>query len=295
MTLAHVMQPRHESGGLQRNDALSWEISRQEAQGYLERVQRETAQALGRPVEMRLEQGHPAERIVDLARELGADLTMLGSHGEAGATPWNLGSTAQQVLAVARGSIFVAHSLSGAKAVVSPQRILVPLDGSVRTESALPTAARMAEAYGAELLLVHVVQEPLATSVLRAAEDLDLARMLATRLASNAKHYLDGLRNQLLNEVASVRTLVARHANEHQCLLEIAQRERTDLIVLSAHGSACDSAQCFGSVTAYLLTHLMVPLLALQDLPDRAPLRAPDVDARPAPPLLRASYAPESV
>jgi nucleotide-binding universal stress UspA family protein len=293
MTLMHVMQPRHEHAGPQTGDALNWEISRQEARAYLEQREQETVQALGRPVAVRLEQGHPAERIVGLARELGSDLTVLGSHGTGGVTAWNLGSTVQQVLAVTRGSVFIAHSSLVNPIVVSPKRILVPLDGSLRTESALPTAARLASAYGAELLLVHVVQEPVASLVLRAGEDLELAKALAARLESSAKRYLDGLRDRLAHEVASVRTLVVRHANERQCLLELSQKEHSDLVVLSAHGVACDPERAFGSVAAHLLTHSIVPLLVLQDLADEVG-RRDDLAEQLAPPL-RASYPPEAV
>lgn len=296
IALVHVMQPHHEHAGPQTNDALGWEISRQEARAYLERMEREATQALGQPVDVRLEQGHPAERIVELARELGADLTVLGSHGETGATPWNLGSTVQQVLAVARGSVFIVHSSSVAAGVVSPKRILVPLDGSLRTESVLPTAARLAGGYGAELLLVHVVQEPLTTSVLCAGEDLELARTLAAHLESSAKRYLEQLQQALAHDGASVRTLVVQHTNERQCLLEISQRENSDLILLSAHGSACSAAQSFGSVTAYLLTHSMVPLLVLQDLPEYEAHRVQNVDAQLAsPPPWRANYTSENM
>ncbi len=60
--------------------------------------------------------------------------------------------------------------------------------------------------------------------------------------------------------------------------MKISQREDTNLIVLSAHGSACDSARSFGSVTTYLFTHSTVPLLVLQDLPGRDGHRANGVD-----------------
>jgi nucleotide-binding universal stress UspA family protein len=292
ITLLHVMQPPHEHAGPQTTDALGWEISRQEARAYLERHERETAQALGQPVEVRLEQGHPAERIVGLARELGANLTVLGSHGEGGVTAWNLGSTVQQVLAVTRGSVFIAHSSSVAPSVVIPRRILVPLDGSIRTESVLPTAARIASAYGAEMLLVHVVEEPVATSVLRAGEELERATELAARLESSAKRYLEGIRDRLAHEVPSVRTCVIRHASERQCLLDLSQQEHTDVIVLSAHGVACDPARSFGSVTAYLLTHSLVPLLVLQDLENE--FERPHEAAEQLAPPLRASYPPEA-
>jgi nucleotide-binding universal stress UspA family protein len=288
------MQPRHQDTGPQTTDALGWEISRQEARGYLERLEKEVSQASGQPVDIRLEQGRPAERIVDLAREIAADLTVVGSRGEGGGPVWNLGSTAQQILTLARTSVFIAHASSSTPTVASTKRILVPLDGSRRTESVLPSAARIASAHRAEIILVHVVQEPVSTALLGAGEDMELARKLAERLESGARRYLEHLRQQLTQEGAAVRTIVARHANEYQCLLEISQKERTDLIVLSAHGSGCDSGQSFGSATAYLLTHSLVPLLVLQDLPDNEPHLAQDVDTKLGPPL-RASYAPENV
>lgn len=289
ITLCQVMQPRHEPGGPRTTDALGWEISRQEARAYLERHQRATEEALGRPVDVRLEQGQPADRIVEIAREIGADLTMLGSAGEGGITAWKLGATVQQVLAVTRGSVFVAHSSVG-QSVVAPKRILVPLDGSLRTESVLPTAARIACAYHAELVLVHVVQEPVASSVLRTGEDLKLAIQLAGRLEANAQRYLDTLRDRLAHQVPAVRTLVVRHANERQCLLELSQQD-VDLIVLAAHGVACDPSRSFGSVTTHLLSHAVAPVLVLQDLATEQ-ARPDDFTERLAP-SLRASYPPE--
>jgi nucleotide-binding universal stress UspA family protein len=295
VTLVHVMESRHEHAGLRENDAVDWEISRQEAQGYLAELGEAVTRDLGRSVDTRLEQGRPAERLVDLAGELGADLSVLGSRGAGGGSALTLGSTVQQVLALARSSVFIAHSSSTVPATVTPARILVPLDGSPRTESVLPAVARMASAYGAEVLLVHIVQEPLATALLRDPDDMDFARKLSQRLESAALRYLDELRRPLAHEVQAVRTLVVRGANEYQSLLEISQKERTDLIVLSAHGSGCDSTQSFGSVTAYLLTHSIIPLLVLQDLPAKElhPLRHETESLTP--PSLRASYAPESV
>ena len=286
MVIAHVLEPRHEQG----NDALGWEISRQEARGYLARLQKEVSEGLGRPVAIRLEQGRPAERIIALARETASDLTVLGSRGQGSAA--NLGSTVQQVLAEARSSLFIVHPSSVAPTEILPKRILVPLDGSLRTESVLPTVARLAALPGSEVLLVHVVQEPVPTALLRAAEDMALAQELAGRLEANARKYLQLLQQQLDREAASVRVLVVRHPNAYQCLLELSQKEGTGLVVLSAHGSACDSSLSFGSVTAYFLTHSPVSLLVLQDLVEEAH-RNQDADAQLAPPSPRASYTAE--
>jgi nucleotide-binding universal stress UspA family protein len=290
ITLLYVLQPPHETAVLRTTDACSWEIARQEAGAYLERLGTETTQTSGLHVDWRLEQGHPAERITSLARELGVDLIVLGSHGESGAMEWNLGSTAQQVVAVARGSVVVARSAAHAQDEGAPKRIVLPLDGSPRAESVLPTAARIARAHGAEILLVHVVAEPSATAMLRASDDLDFARQLADRLESSATRYLEDLRDQLGREGLPVRAIVLRHADVRQSLLDVARKEAADLIVLSAHGNTCNPSRSFGSVAAHLLAHSSIPLLVLQDLPQAGIERARELAENDTAPELRASF-----
>ena len=46
---------------------------------------------------------------------------------------------------------------------------------------------------------------------------------------------------QVEHQVTLVRALVVRHASAAQCLLDVAEKETVDLILLSAHGSACDA------------------------------------------------------
>jgi nucleotide-binding universal stress UspA family protein len=268
ITVLHVMPSSRERSGVQATDALDWEIGRQEAGAYLEKLREDGTLASGKRVDTRLEQGRPAERITAVAREIGADLTVLGSQGDHSVSDRTLGSTAQQVLEAGRGSVLVARSASTASTDVPVKRILVPLDGSTRAESVLPTAVRIAGAHGAELLLAFVVKEPVATAVLSAPEDIEAARALASRAEVSAKRYLEGLRDKLVREGASARTVVLRSGDERQSLLELSRRERSDLIVLSAHGSTCNPNLTAGSVTVHLLAHSTVPLLVLQDLRD---------------------------
>lgn len=158
VTLLHVLpQPAPDRVG-RASDVVDWEIARREAGVELARLQQETTLGIGQPVQVRLEQGRPAERIVDLVRELAADLIVLLTQREDGATAYRLGSTVQGVLGLARCFVFIVDASTVAREA-APRRLLVPLDGSVRTESVLPTAARIASASGGELLLVHVVQE----------------------------------------------------------------------------------------------------------------------------------------
>ena len=292
VTLLHVMEHHDDDFGPHSTDALGWELARQEARARLERLGQDAARTSGRRVDVRLEQGRPAERIVALAREVGADLVVLGSHDQDEHPSWGLGSTAQKVLLAACSSVLIARGSGASPTFVPPKRILVPLDGSLRTESVLPTATSIAVTHGAQLVLVHVVADPMPTGILAAPADLQLARDLATRLEHEADRYLGRIRHHVNYDESLVLTQVARKVDQREFLVELSVREQIDLIVLSAHGSTCNVERPFGSVTAHLLTHSKVPVLVVQDLPTSELRSDGEADERRAPPP-RGTYPPE--
>ena len=207
ITLLHVMQLPRERAGARATDALG-----------CERCEKEISQASGDMVSTRLEQGHAAERIRAVAHEVQADLVVLGTYGEGGVTEWSLGSTTQQVLSLVQGPVLIARSDSAPLKAFSPQHILVPLDGSLRTESTLPIAVRIAKSNGASILLAHVVPELFPSGAHRVAEDeeVEMAHELARRLESRANTYLGRLQSNLAPEVRSVRTTVIRSTDPCQ-------------------------------------------------------------------------------
>jgi nucleotide-binding universal stress UspA family protein len=268
VTVLHVLETRGENREERVTDALGWEIARQEAVSYLEGV----GERLGLPMRTVVAEGGPsAHRIAGLTEELSADLTVLTTHGEGGMGEWSLGSTAQKILALSRGSILITPTNPRSPAPrVPPQRILVPLDGSKRTEFVLPTATRLARGSGAEVILAHVVDEPMVSEVLSSAADLSLARKLAERQSENARDYLERIRSRLVADGVAARVLVRRDRDHREGLVSLAHSESTDLVVLCAHGSVCNAERQFGSVASYMIAHSSTPLLVIQDLPDRA-------------------------
>jgi nucleotide-binding universal stress UspA family protein len=64
--------------------------------------------AAGVPVDVVVRKGRPANEIVDVAQEVGADLVVVGHRGHGGATSW-LGSVATEVVHRAHCSVLVAR------------------------------------------------------------------------------------------------------------------------------------------------------------------------------------------
>lgn len=72
-------------------------------------------QAADLPVEKRLVEGPPAETILRVAADTGADCIVLGSHGHSALTRVLLGSIAEQVMRKAPGLVLVVKSLPAAE------------------------------------------------------------------------------------------------------------------------------------------------------------------------------------
>jgi len=173
MTLLHVIETLPDSPDVHATDALEWEIVRQEARSYLSHLA-EGIQDLGVAAETEVAEGSAAHGIAALAAELEADLLVLSTYGEGGTGAWTLGGTAEKILALARGALLIVPASAGQPAPRVPlRRILVPLDGSLRGESVLPTVLRLARADEAEIVIAHAVPDPIRTEVLSTPEDLD--------------------------------------------------------------------------------------------------------------------------
>ena len=68
-----------------------------EAEGVMKKVSADLA-AKGIKAEIVIKDGNPAEKIIDTANEIGADLIVVGSHGRHGAKRFFLGSVSAKVL-----------------------------------------------------------------------------------------------------------------------------------------------------------------------------------------------------
>ncbi len=262
LTLLRVLEG-DASGGAPL-DPIDWELRRQEAREYLDRLV--NAGGASRAIEAELIEGPAAEQICGWARHHDVGLTVVCTHGIKGQTEWSLASTARKVVDRAPGSLLLVPASSAAlDEVARYRRILVPVDGSPHAESVVPFATRLAAAHGAELLLAHVVPTPEFTEIgpLDAA-DLALLDQLLRRNERVANLYLDRLREQLTQGDFPVRAVVLRGGDVRSRLVSLIEDEAVDLVVLSAHGRSARSDVAFGSITAHLMTHAAAPLFVVR-------------------------------
>jgi nucleotide-binding universal stress UspA family protein len=141
------------------------------------------------------------------------------------------------------------------------KRILVPLDGSSRAEQVLPVAARLAQASGGTIILVHVVtitQEAMTYGASFPLDALDVS-------AGGGRTYLGQLVQRLhLTGMAVVEKYVVI-GNPAEKILSLAQEQDVDLIVMASHGYTGFKQWLMGSVAENVAHHASAPVLLIRD------------------------------
>ena len=142
------------------------------------------------------------------------------------------------------------------------ERIVIPTDGSDITAKAIDTAIAMAKVHGARLFAVSV-KEPFPYSAVSemqptppqeffdAQERIAAARVKAVIAAAEAA-----------GVSCEGHTVEALHAWE--AIIEHADRNQADLIVMASHGRRGFQAMLLGSETQKLLTHCAIPVLVVR-------------------------------
>ncbi len=137
--------------------------------------------------------------------------------------------------------------------------ILVPLDGSKRSEAILPQVEDLAVHCTARLVLLEVL-EPLPQHA--AAVAPELLNSGATQRADNIKQYVHGLQEQLSAKGCDVTAVVKRGAIV-DTILAVAAAEHVELIAMASHGYTGIARFLHGSVASEVLHRAKVPLLVL--------------------------------
>ena len=208
-----------------------------------------------------------AYSIVQHFQELHADLVIMCTHGHGGLREIIFGSKAQQALQQGTQSILLLFPRED-QAVLSIklERILVPLDGKVAHELALPTAIMIARTFGAELHLVLVIPTLATLSGDQAVSGLLLpsaTRAILDLSQQEAEEYLEHAvaRCKAEGVVAHAQVLRGDIVPE---VLGLAERLNVDLIVLASHARIGLDALFTGSVASRIAGRKIRPLLLVR-------------------------------
>ncbi len=205
--------------------------------------------------------GTPGEQIVDFANANAVDLICVGTHGHGGLKRFFLGSVAERVVQHAACKVLVVRSLErdfvgkdGAPPVLS--RILVPVDFSETCQMALNEAASLAARFGAELHLLHVVEDNSPT-VSEIALAYPVFQSYVRELVATGQKQMDEM--QTPDGVALVRKVVV--GDPISKINDYAAEHDVDLVVMGTHGRTGPAHWLMGSVAERVVRGAPCPVL----------------------------------
>jgi nucleotide-binding universal stress UspA family protein len=188
--------------------------------------------------------------LADTARELNADLIVVGSHGRTGVARVLLGSVGEKTVRFASASVLVARG-DGGVAEGGFRRIVVGTDFSALADGAIARALEVATT-GADVHLVHAWHVPPAIgpeTVVAMAELRDALAEDAERRAGELRRAWKGRGREVRFHVETV------EAPAQQALVERAEALGADLIVVGSHGRRGVRRLVLGSVAETTARH----------------------------------------
>lgn len=161
------------------------------------------------------------------------------------------------------------------------QTVVFPTDGSDGSEAALEHAADVADQYGATLHVLFVVQDGIGPSglVRKEHEDIQTSEMVGQdhesqssgmthedHDVSNMEEYGQVIVSEAAESVSDdigVETVVL-HGNPYERILDYADENDADIIVMGTHGRTGVDRYLLGSVTEKVVRTADVPVLTVR-------------------------------
>ena len=192
--------------------------------------------------------GNPAESIVDFTNKWGHNLIIMATHGRSGIGRWAIGSVADKVVrAVNKSSVFLVRGNKAGPDVRQKhllKKVLVPLDGSVPSQSIIPFINHLATRLSLELTFFHVAPED-------------------DRQEIDAHTYLKAQCGELENQ-GVVASCEVRTGSPADSIIDVADELGVDFIAMSTRGKNSGAPWSIGSVAQRVLLGGNTPLLLVR-------------------------------
>ena len=143
------------------------------------------------------------------------------------------------------------------------KHILVPVDGSATSLSAVSKAAELAKAFGSQVTAVYVL-DPYPFTGVGADFAYGQAQYLSAATAE-ANKALEDVNKAMENSGVTVKTLIGEGHAVHEGIVRVGENIGADLIVMGSHGRRGLEKLVLGSVAQRVLQTAHVPVLVVRD------------------------------
>ena len=243
-----------------------WEAAaREHGERYLDEVRQKLEQQMIAKVAAHFLEGHVTEVLEERARADEVDIVVMASHGRGAFSRLWLGSVADAFVRHTDRPVLVirpeADPPSGPPADVSFRKILVPLDGTELSQSALAHAVALGALYGASYVLVRVVPFPMEITSPYLPHTVQMNQALVEEAKDAAAAYLEARAADLRKRGYGVETAVVVAAQPGRAILGEAEAAGCDLVAMSTHGRSELGRLILGSTADKVLRGTHTPVL----------------------------------
>lgn len=202
--------------------------------------------------------GRPRKEILDYAAEHDVGLLAMGTHGRTGIRRYVIGSVTEHVLRRAEAPVLTARA-DGDAEDGEITRVLLPTDGSDASAAAVDHAVAVADACGAAIRVLSVVD----TRALAAQSELAPSDIVVESLEERSEHAVNEVAERCEGAGLSVETAIARGAPS-QAICEDAAESNADLVVMGTRGRSGLDRVLLGSVAERTVRQSPVPVMAVR-------------------------------
>lgn len=215
----------------------------------------------------------PPEEITTYVEEQAIDLVVMGTHGRRGAQRMLLGSVTEEVVRRAACPVLTVQTDVEKTPGQDVRRILVPVDFSDASETAVGHAAELAQTSDAQIELLHVVEEVTYPS----AYGVDPVYMPPQEMIPRVEESLGEIAQKKIGPEGVQISATVGYAPF--TILDHIDENDIDLVVIATHGRTGLGRVLLGSVAERVIRRSPVPVFVVKpgqkSLLPAAPSKAP--------------------
>ncbi|MGB2691638.1 MAG: universal stress protein [Thermodesulfobacteriota bacterium] len=207
--------------------------------------------------------GKPSDKIREFAKKRNADLIVLGKHGHGFFENMIAGSETIKVLKSSHIPVLAVKN-ENYKTKVQFKNILVPIDLSECSDSAITYALNLAEVTGASIKVIHILRLDMYAQDLPAGALELVIEQTEKALNKRVTKIKTAFERKKNNSSIKLTNEVIHGMSEAVTISRYAEKNKVDLVVLHTHGRSGISRFLLGSVTERVLSHSKCSVLAIR-------------------------------
>src|SRR4030043_1212519 len=213
--------------------------------------------------------GNVADAIVSFADKSNIDLIIISTHGYSGIKRWVLGSVARKVLYGTCVQVLLTKSKSPKVSQGELKKLLLPLDGSPFAEAPITFIEELTKGTKTEIALTTVCEPPLVPSYGDRPINPTWKKhrdALWAETRKRASEYLNKVKTKLEKQGVIVKSQVIPGdlGRVGESIIQAAQKEKVDLIVMTTHGRSGVSRWVYGGVANRIVEQSAQPVLLIR-------------------------------